>query len=271
MPAGIAAGLMSYPMVIHESDVLPGLTNRILARWARKIAVGFPADKYKDWYPDKLVFTGNPVRQIVLKAHRLEGVAAFELDAKLPVVLVMGGSQGARKVNDAVVSALPRLLESAQVIQVAGERDIERVKFETRDLRPELSARYRLAAFLEEEIGKALEVADIVISRAGANAIAELALLKKPAVLVPNPHLVGGHQTLNANVLSRSGAVRVITEDRLSGEMLFGEVRRLLEDEKEREFLAKKIGEFGVPSADLKLAHLIAESARKDEDGQPSG
>lgn len=265
LPVGIAAKLLRYPFVVHESDIHPGLTNRILGRWAEKIAVGFPADKYGEWYPEKLVHTGSPVRKMITGSHRLEGISHFGLDPKVPVVLVIGGSTGARRLNDGVLASLPRLLELCQVIHVAGERDFENVKFATRRLEKKLAERYKLRAFLHDDMGKALEAADVVISRAGANAIAELAILRKPTILVPNPHLTGGHQSQNAQMLSRSGAVRVITEEKLTPHVIAREVEMLVTQPKEREYLSEKIGELAIPDAANRLAKVIMESAREDE------
>ncbi len=265
LPVGIAAGLMRYPLVIHDSDAVPGLTNRILSRWAAKLATGFPVDKYRGEPSDKLVYVGNPVRGLITKSHRLAGLKHFNFDEKKPVVLVLGGSSGAQRVNEAVLSALPELLQKVQLIHVTGEKDIERVKFETRKLEPQLVTQYRPVAFLHDEIGAALEAADIVISRAGANTLAELAQLKKPTILIPNPHLTGGHQTVNAQIMGRAGAVRVITEDRLTTQTLIREVDHLLESEAERSYLSKQIGEFAVPDADERLAKVILAAARVDE------
>lgn len=265
LPVGIAARTLGYPFVVHESDMVAGLTNKILSRWAQKVAVGFPAEKYGDWRKDKLVYTGSPIRAIISRSHRLEGIKHFKLNPDKPVVLILGGSSGARRINDAIVDCLEELLKLSQLIHVAGEGEIERVKFDTRGLDPTLAKNYILAAYLSDDIGMALEAADVVISRAGANTLAELALLKKPTILIPNPYLVGGHQTLNAQVLARAGAVRIITEDRLNPPTLIREVGLVVESEKERDDLAKKIGEFAVPDADERLAKVIIESAREPE------
>ncbi|MEO7617773.1 MAG: glycosyltransferase, partial [Candidatus Saccharibacteria bacterium] len=106
LPVGLAAHLLRIPYVVHESDVSPGLTNRILSKWASQIAVGFPEKMYKDFPKDKLNFVGNPVREEILKGHRLAGMAEFGLDDKLPVIMVTGGSQGAAPLNDVVVESL---------------------------------------------------------------------------------------------------------------------------------------------------------------------
>lgn len=263
VPVGLAARLLRIPYIIHESDVTPGLANRTLARWAHTIAVGFPVASYKDWDKSKLVYVGNPVRSEHLKAHRLEGLAHFKLDDKLPVVLVTGGSQGAVQINDVVLAALTQLLEHCQIIHLGGEGDYSRLKFElTHHGTLEHADRYHLKSFLmADELGKAYAAADLVISRAGVNAITDSAVLGKPTVLIPN-YQMAGHQVENARVLSRRGAVRVLDGRTLTPTKLVGEIEHILNDPEEQSRLSKAIREFAKPQAARELAELILEVGR---------
>ncbi len=265
LPVGLAARLLHIPYVIHESDIEPGLANRILSRWATKIAVGFPAKTYHDFDPNRLVFTGNPVRPEVLKAHRLEGLAKFKLQSNVPVLLVWGGSQGAIAINDALVAALPLLLPVCQIIHLTGEYDFSRVKFEL-SRRKELPhrERYHAYAYLQAELPMALAAADVAVGRGGANTIAELAALAKPTILIPN-YLMAGHQVENARVLSRQGAVRVIDERRLTPQLLAGEVQRILGSEEEQRRLSDGIRRLAKADAGLELARLILSVGRVGE------
>jgi UDP-N-acetylglucosamine--N-acetylmuramyl-(pentapeptide) pyrophosphoryl-undecaprenol N-acetylglucosamine transferase len=257
VPVGIAARILRRPYVVHESDVSPGLANRILGKWATKIAVGFPVKSYHDFPAEKLVFTGNPVRQEVMKAHRLEGLAKFRLDERLPVVFFTGGSGGARQINDVVVAALSQLLEFSQVIHLTGEGELERVKFAVGRLGKLPHAdRYHVHGFFLGEMAAALAVADLVVARAGANTIAELAVLGKPTVLIPN-YEMAGHQVENARVLARQGAVRVMDGSKLTAEGLVGEVSRLVGDRAEQERLSEGIRKIAKPDAAEELARLI--------------
>lgn len=257
VPVGLAARILRLPYVVHESDVAPGLANRILSKWAAKIAVGFPVKSYQDFDPQKLVFTGNPVRAEITKAHRLEGLAQFRLDEQLPVVFVTGGSSGARQINDVVVAALPQLLDFAQVIHLTGEGELERVKFVVGRLGKLANAgRYHVYGFLMAEMAAALAVADIVVARAGANTIAELAVLGKPTVLIPN-YEMAGHQVANARVLARQGAVRVLDGSKLTADGLVGEMKRLVGDEAEQKRLSEGISKLAKPDAAEELAQLI--------------
>ena len=266
LPVGLAAHMRRIPYIIHESDIHAGLTNRILARWATRIAVGFPVKHYHDFDPAKLVFTGNAVRAELLRAHRLEGLAAFHLDSKLPVILVTGGSQGARQVNDVVLAALPELLERYQVIHQVGEGDIARVKFELSRQKLSHNERYRPVAFLLAEMPAALAAADVLVARAGAQTIAEAAVLGKPTVLIPN-YQAAAHQQENAKVLARAGAARVLDGAKLTPALLVGEVRRILDDPHEQQLLGQGIQAFGRPQAATDLAKLILSTSKPAQGG----
>jgi UDP-N-acetylglucosamine--N-acetylmuramyl-(pentapeptide) pyrophosphoryl-undecaprenol N-acetylglucosamine transferase len=142
LPVGFAAGILGVPYIIHESDLIPGLANKLLAKRAERIAVGFPVDKYKLWPREKLVFTGNPIRKDITASHRLEGIAHFKLDTSLPVILVTGGSLGARSINSALIKALPDLLEKYQVIHINVEKEFDRVNFEAKRMELKHPNRY---------------------------------------------------------------------------------------------------------------------------------
>lgn len=259
LPVGLAAHILRIPYIIHESDVSPGLTNRILAKWAKKIAVGFPEKMYSDFPKDRLIFVGNPVREEILKGHRLAGISEFSLDDKLPVIMVTGGSQGAAPLNDVVVDSLSELLKFSQVIHLTGEAELGRVEFNVSRLDDlDHRERYHAFAFMGTEIALALAAADIVVSRAGANTVAELAALKKPTILVPN-YLMAGHQVDNAKLLARTGAVRVLDERRINPARLVAEITGILGSEEAQNSLSKAIGELARPNAAKDLASLILE------------
>ncbi len=270
LPVGLAAHLLRIPFVIHESDISPGLSNQILSRWATKIAVGFPVKNYAGFDAARLVFTGNPVRPELFSAHRLEGLAAFKLTADLPVIFVTGGSQGAAQINDALLDALPKLLPKYQVIHQTGENDYERVSFKLRRMtrRVDELDHYHPYAFIQQDMPMALAVADVIVGRAGASTIAEAAALGKPTVLIPN-YEMAGHQIENARVLSRVGAARVIDGERLTPELLAGELHRILDSAEEQRMLSKAIREFSRPDAAMELAKLVMASARVGEGPAP--
>lgn len=261
LPVGWAARLLRVPYIIHESDIVPGLTNRLLSGGAAAVAVGFPADRYRGFPQAKLHYTGSPIRRPLLEAHRLEGLNHFGFSERLPVVLVMGGSQGARVINQALVTALPRLVQKYQIIHLTGEREIEQVRFQVSRLRLSLAQHYQAQPYLADDLGLALAAADAAVSRAGANAIAELAALGKPTLLIPNPRLVGDHQTANAQVLSRADAVRVLPETKLTPAALEQEIGHILDSQQEQDRLSGAIKKFAMIDADERLADLILSVA----------
>ena len=260
LPLGIAAGWLRVPFVIHESDLVPGLANRALARKAARVAVGFPAEQYSGFAQNKLVYTGNPVRKELLGIDPALAKRHFKFSAKLPVVLVTGGSQGARALNNAIIKALPQLLQHFQVIHQTGENEIEAVKFQVGRLRLDHPERYYAAAFLSDDLPQAYGASDVVIARAGATTISELALLGKPTILVPNT-VMAGHQLANAQLLARAGAVRVIGEDRLTPALLQRELTALTASAEERDYLIKHLASFAVPDAAERLAEEIIKVA----------
>ena len=268
LPVGIAAKMLGIPFIIHESDATPGLTNRILSRWASKIAVGFPEKSYQMFERSKLVYVGNPVRADILTAHRLEGLAHFHLDDGVPVILITGGSQGAAQINNVVLAALERLTEKYQIIHQTGEGEIARITFElSRMPKTKTILRYHPYGFLMGDMGLALAAADLVIGRAGVNTINDSAVLGKPTILIPN-YEMAGHQVQNARVLSRQGAVRVLDGAKLTADGFADEIDHVLGDEKEQDRLSVAIRTFGRPHAAEELASLvlkIGKSAHSDQ------
>ncbi len=268
VPVGLAARLLRIPYVIHESDTVTSLTSKILASGARKIAVSWPVSRFPQWPADKLVYTGIPIRTDVLTAHRLAGLAEFKLADNLPVLLVTGGSSGARAINDATQAALPTLLEFCQVLHVAGERDIADMRAACTTMELVYPERYSLHGHLSDKWGLALAASDVVVSRAGANAMAELAILGKPAILIPGAQLTGGQQISNAQVFSRAEAVRVLPQDKLTGKVLAAEVKRLLDSPVDMQRMGVAIGQFAKPNAAHELAVLVLASGQAQNGDQ---
>lgn len=260
VPVGLAARVLGIPYVIHESDLIPGQSNRILAPHATRIATGFPADKYKIWPAEKLVYTGLPIRRELISRHQLEGAMHFKLDPKLPIILITGGSQGARTINDLMVEIAPRLVKTMQVIHVTGEAEIERVRFALGHKELSHPERYVTKPFLLEDFGLALAAADVVVGRAGATTIAELAVLEKPTILIPNM-VMAGHQLANAQLLSRAGAARVLKEDRLTAARLSAEIEGLVASEDDQKALAGAMKPFAVADGAERLAHILIDVA----------
>ena len=244
-PGGLMAALFGWPLVIHEQNSIAGLANRVLARWAKRVACGFP-----DALP-RGVWVGNPLRPEVTglptPAERLAGRA----DALH--WLVLGGSQGAAALNDVVPRGLAMLDadQRPQVVHQAGARHLEQLQrnYEAAGVQA------HCVAFIEDMAG-AYEWADLVICRAGALTVAELAAVGVASVLVPFPHAVDDHQTRNARFLSAAGAARLLPQDDLSPQAI-AELRQLTRAQLQS--MAEEARALARPEATAALARMCEE------------
>lgn len=257
LPVGVAAWLLRIPMVIHEPDLTPGLENRLLGHWAAAIAVGFAPNHYRRFPAAKLRYTGNPIQPAILTAQADRAHDRFGLNAKRPLVVVVGGSQGAVRVNDAIIAIAPELTALAQVVHVSGVGDYQRLRDQTQRL---AAASYHLVPQLPiDELGDAYQAATVVVARAGANTIAELAVLRKPTILLPN-HQAAAHQVANAAIVGDAGAAIVVPDEQPAP--LLVAIRKLLASTPKREALAAAIADFGQAEAANNLADVITGVAR---------
>ncbi|MBI4101275.1 UDP-N-acetylglucosamine--N-acetylmuramyl-(pentapeptide) pyrophosphoryl-undecaprenol N-acetylglucosamine transferase [Candidatus Microgenomates bacterium] len=260
LPVGIAAWILGKPIIIHESDARAGLTNRLLARVARIITTGWPTQYYPRWRGRNVIFTGNPMRAELLHAKLSQARAFFKLEQDLPTLLVVGGSSGARRINQAVVDQLSKWLRTFQIIHISGGRDWQQLSQQVTEMTLAHRQRYHAYDFLAEEMGLAYAAADVVICRAGMNTITELANLKKPAVVIPHPQLTGAHQLRNAEVLETEQAAIVLQQDRLE-EDLYDAAVELLRSKDQQALLKKGLAKLARPQAAEKLAELTVSLA----------
>lgn len=221
------------PVVIHESDSLPGLTNKISSRWAKKVFLSFAvAGQYFQNQNQEIV--GNPVRQSLFAAAEslrfggenpvLQAKKGLGLGLNEPTLLILGGSQGAERLNDFVLENLELLIQDFRVLHQIGKNNYENYKkeleFVTKDWGEMEKNRYHYRSFFDKDLADALLAADIVIARAGAGSIFELAAFGKPAILVPLPESANDHQKENARIYSEAGACVVIQEENLMGNII---------------------------------------------------
>lgn len=269
VPVSLAARRERVPLVLHEQNALPGLANRLGARWAATVALSFP--ETADRFPrrTRTVVTGNPVRASVVRVPEgrdaLADAARTELglEADRRTVVVFGGSQGALRLNRAAVElgALLSGREDLQLLLLTGPRDHDEV---VRRLPRPRQLVVRTVPFLER-MELAYAVADLVVSRAGATTIAELAVCGLPAVLVPYPYATGRHQEANARALERAGGATVILDDAATGESLAGEIVSILGDAGRLLSMVRSARRFGRPQAADAVADvaLAAAGARR--------
>lgn len=263
LPVGLAAQVLRVPYIVHDSDTVPGLTNRLLSRRATRIATGMPLEYYN--YPEeKAEWTGIPVseefRPVPVgkqKAYKKE--LGFSPDE--PLTVVTGGSLGAQHINEAVREVLPQMLKFTGVILVAGrERYPEMLdlkEFESWE-GGKLNSNFRMLEF-SGEMWKLFGAADVIVGRAGASTMTELASMGKATIMVPNQKLPGYHQVKNAEAYAKAGAAVVVEDERMVDQpgILLKEVRTLVRDEAKREELARNLHAFAKNDAAERIAKMV--------------
>lgn len=262
LPVGFAAKLLKIPLVIHDSDAHPGLTNRVLAKWASRIATGAPLKFYP--YPKEISqYVGIPINEKFVPysdERRREIKAQLGVDPKRPLVVVTGGGLGARRINEAVAKRLSEMLEITSVILISGNDQYDEMRATT----PEADPRFQLHAFISDGMAEMLGAADIVVTRAGATTILELAALAKPTILIPNGYLTGGHQLKNAAAYAEQGAVEVIDEHELDAnpQLLVDMLSSLLVNPTRMRKMSRTFHEFAKPHAAVQMADMILAAAK---------
>lgn len=259
LPVGIAAHFLHVPLVIHDSDARPGLTNRIIGRWATKIGTGSPLENYS--YPaNKARYVGVPIDGAFhpyTNQEQVEAKKMLGLDPNKPLVVVTGGGLGAVSINRAMTSIAPKLVDDGiAVYHVTGKKNFD----ETVALVPSHDS-YITVPFVFKDMARVLGAADVVISRASATFIQELAGLKKPAILIPSRAL--GDQRKNAEVYKSADAAIVLTDDEIANpETLSRAIESLVHDEALRNSVAKNLHAFARPYAAADVAELVIAAAR---------
>lgn len=263
LPVGAAAHVLGIPLAIHESDAHTGLANRVLSRWADVIATGTPVKNYR--FPKaKTHYIGIPIAANItpLSAEKRSAAKkALGFSSSKPLVVITGGGLGAKRINDTVVAVIDDLVELANVLLVSGEGQYSELKEKTQHVD---SSRFQLKPYVEGLVD-VLATADVVVSRAGATTLLELAALAKPTILIPNARLTGGHQLKNAKVYEENHAVVSLDEDRLvaAPRELVDALNVLLINKTEQDRLSKAMYQFAKPYAAKDMAHLILSIATR--------
>lgn len=259
-PAVAAAKMLGLPVVIQEQNAYPGLTNRILGKFANSIALGFMEGE--KFFPEgRSVFTGNPIRSALLGVEREAALKAFGLKQGLTTVLVFGGSAGAHRINKGIADALPLvngMKGSVQFIHQTGEKDSQMVEAAY----GERGFTASVLPFIYDMAG-AYACADLVVCRSGALTLAELTALGKPALLIPYPHAANNHQEANARALEKANAAKVLLDGEATGERLAGEIQALLGDKAALSGMAARCRGLGRPDAAAKVYGILEQLAAR--------
>jgi UDP-N-acetylglucosamine--N-acetylmuramyl-(pentapeptide) pyrophosphoryl-undecaprenol N-acetylglucosamine transferase len=222
VPVVRAASSLGIPCIIHESDMTPGLANKLCIPVAKKVCCNFP-ETFKLLPANKAVLTGSPIRQELTTGNKEVGLKLCGFDSSKPVIMVVGGSQGSAAVNQAVRDVLPELLKEFQVVHLCGKEKVDNLLLTTPG--------YKQFEYIKAEMKDIFAMADIVISRAGANAINELLALRKPNILIPLPSSSSrGDQILNAKSFEAQGFSMVIDEDDLTNRVFLEKIHELYDN-----------------------------------------
>lgn len=261
LPA-LAARIFKVPVVIHESDAIPGKANMWAGKWAKKVFVAFDAAR-SYFKQEKTELVGNPIRSGLLDfVERSAAVIAFGLDPSKPAILITGASQGSQIINEMLLLSLVELTKKFQVIHQCGYQNYEQVNARILKIIKEgessygktIAGNYRLYPMLDlQQMAAAYSAADVIISRAGAGSIFEIAAVGKPAIAIPLKGSASGHQLANAREFAKYGAV-VIEEDNLTPHILINEIENAYQD---RAVLSLKIKGFAKPDAAEAIARQL--------------
>jgi UDP-N-acetylglucosamine--N-acetylmuramyl-(pentapeptide) pyrophosphoryl-undecaprenol N-acetylglucosamine transferase len=269
VPAGIAARLNGVPLLIHQQDVSPNLSNRLIAPLATRISVAF-ADSLQYFPTAKTVHLGNPVRQGILDVRQTtpeQARTALGFDPELPLLLVTGASSGARHLNQATCQVLATLLPHCQVLHISGPTLFEETRPLAENAMAELDAatrqRYRLVPYMSDEMPLAMQAASLVLCRSGASTLSELAVLQKPAILVPLPPGFGGSpQEINARMFEQHQAATMLLDSDLKPELLVERVKSIIDSPDRLKTMAEATGQLAKLQATQEIVAAIVKMAK---------
>lgn len=253
--------------VLYVPDIEPAFALRTLAQMSQKIALTVEESRsyFSDSFQQRLVVTGYPIRPDLKTWTRQTAFSYFQLEENIPVILVTGGSKGARSINQALLKFLPDLLPETQIVHISGNTNWAEIKEESQKIITNfkletLTSRYHLMPYLHE-MGAALAAADLVISRAGASSLGEYPYFGLPAVLIPYPH-AWQYQKTNASYLEKRGAAIILPDDVLN-ERLFSKIHTLLNEPGNLEQMRKASQSLAKPSAAEDIANLIVDEMER--------
>ena len=255
LPGVITGWVLRVPIFLHESDRTPGLANRFLSKFSLEIFVSFPKTEWLP--PSKMVLVGNPIRREILEGSGERAKKLFKLSGKKPVILILGGSQGAQRINDKILEVLSELLTNFELIHQCGEKNFKEVRAEAKVMiTKDLEEYYHPSPFLKErELKHAYQAADLIVSRAGSGSIFEIAAVGKPSILIPLPEAAQDHQVKNAYSYAENGACLVMEEANFTPRFFLEKLKYFFAHPEELEKMQKGAKKFAKPKA----AKIIAE------------
>lgn len=249
-PVVYAAAKLGIPTLIHEQNAIPGLTNRFLARYADVVAVSFKESERHFGGAKRTVYAGNPCATNVLRASRSKGFASLGLPESSTIVLMVGGSRGARAFNDAMIEMAPLLgrLQEVRFVFVTGDIYYERTKEQIESSAAGPIPNLHLIKYLNN-MPEVLAASTLVVSRSGASSLAEMTALGLPSILIPSPNVTNNHQEANARSLMEAGAAEMVLERELSGALLLERIDNILKDSNRLQAMRSAAKRLGMPDS----------------------
>ena len=254
-PVTMSGWLLGVPIFLQESDISPGEACRRVSKRALEIFVSFPKTEF--FPPKKQILVGNPIRLGVTGGSQTEAQKFFGLSGVKPVVLFLGGSQGAQRINDKILDILSELLKKFEIIHQTGQKNLEGVKKEaTAILDQSVVGDYHPYGFLDDKtMPLAYAAADLIVSRSGSGSIFEIAANKKPSILIPLPEAANNHQVKNAYCYSQAGAAVIMEENNFTANFFLAKIKDVIADEAHLKNMSLQAERFSRPRA----AHIIAD------------
>lgn len=281
-PVVLASKFYRVPIIIHDSDAVPGFSTRLAAKWADRIEISFASvqehllesvksEKEIRELSRKIALVGNPVRRSLVSDDLLEQKAAKEIfgfKPDLPLIVIIGGSQGAVKINEFMAEIAEELVKKYQIFHQTGARNFNGTKteinFVLKNLSEEEKSRYKTAPYFEDDLKNVYAAADLIVSRASGGAIFESAVFGKPSILIPLPsEVVGEHQIANAYEYSKSGAAFVIEQENLKPHIFLNELDGLFSQPDKLRAMAEAAQKFSKPQAGQTIADRILAFAER--------
>ncbi|MGB9598458.1 MAG: UDP-N-acetylglucosamine--N-acetylmuramyl-(pentapeptide) pyrophosphoryl-undecaprenol N-acetylglucosamine transferase [Minisyncoccales bacterium] len=259
IPVNLAGFVLRIPLFLHESDIVPGSANKFFFKMAIQIFNSFLITP--SFPQEKTIVIGNPIRRELLLGSKREAIKEFLISQEKPVILILGGSQGAKRINEKIIQSLIFLLDEFEIIHQTGIQDYQRVKGMTEIL---LNSRqkkyYHLFPFLEEKLlAHAYAISDLIVSRAGSGSIFEIAAVKKPSILIPLPESANDHQLRNAYYYAAKGGAVVLEEKNFTPVFFAGKIKELFSQKENLEKMRKAAEDFSKPLAGKIIAAYFLE------------
>jgi UDP-N-acetylglucosamine--N-acetylmuramyl-(pentapeptide) pyrophosphoryl-undecaprenol N-acetylglucosamine transferase len=256
VPGVIVSWIYQVPIVIHESDSVPGLANKFLGRFASIVCVAFRTAK--TYFPErKTSLVGNMTSSDITEGTKEKAYELFDLTFEKPVLLVVGGSQGAQSINTSIWTNLSKLVRFVEIIHIVGPQNGDEAKSFYRSLGTYESRFYHYETFLTHELKHAYAVSDLVLSRAGASSIADICLTGNPSILVPLVQGSNGHQRSNAYEMAEGGASIVIEQQNLTPNLFLTQIEELIKQPKLMEKMATRASQMATPQASYYVSQQI--------------